>query len=297
MPASPATVHLVDASPYVFRAFFSLPDSIRDPEGRPIHAAYGFASFLLKLLEDESPTHVALAFDGSLTTSFRNEFYPPYKSSRPEPPPELVAQLDACRDLGAALGIACFIDDRYEADDLIATLLARLRAEGHRAVVVSNDKDLAQLVEPEVAFYDFARGERYGPAEVAERFGVRPDQIPDLLGLAGDPVDDIPGVPGVGKKTACALLAEVDTLEAALADLDRVAGLPIRGAASLAGRLDEHRDQALLSRRLAVASTEAPVEAGLDELAYEGAGRQAVEEVFGRLGFGKIRDRVKRWKD
>lgn len=299
MAPDPATVYLVDASPYIFRAFFALPDSITDPDGRPVNAAYGFAGFLIKLIETESPTHLALAFDRSLTTSFRNDFYPGYKSGRELPPPELEAQIDDCYALAGAFGAARFIDERYEADDLIAALLRRpggLEEAGHRAVIVTSDKDLAQLVSDRVSLLDFSKEERYGPAEVVEKFGVHPEQIPDFLGLAGDPVDSIPGVPGVGKKTAVVLLAAFGDLETLYERLDEVPDLDLRGAASCARRLGEHREQAFLSKRLATAAVEAPAEASLDELAYRGADPAAIDPLFERLGFDKIRDRIPRWK-
>lgn len=290
-----ATVYLIDASPYIFRAYFSLPESIRTSEGRSVNAVYGFASFLLKLIDDESPTHLAAAFDGGLTTSFRNDLYPPYKAQRALPPPELEAQLDLCREVAGALGVATYIDDRYEADDIVATLCRQLVAAGHRAVVVSGDKDLVQLVGERVSFYDFARGERLGPAEVEAKFGVRPEQIADLLGLAGDSVDNIPGVKGVGKKTAVALLAEMRDLAAVYARLDEVADLPLRGAASLAKKLADEREMALLSRRLATVADDAPFTADLDELALAGADRAKVEPLFDRLAFDRIRERITRW--
>ena len=233
--AEPDTVYLVDASPYVFRAYFSLPDSIRTPAGEPIHAAYGFASFLLKLIADEAPSHLAVAFDESLTTSFRNDLYPDYKAQRELPPAELEAQLGACRELADAFGAATFADAVYEADDIVATLAEQATAAGLPAVVVSGDKDLAQLVGDGVTLYDFAREERLGPAEVMERFGCRPEQVAELLALQGDAVDNIPGVPGVGKKTARALLAAFDDLDDLYARLDEVPDLALRGAAC-AGR-------------------------------------------------------------
>jgi 5'-3' exonuclease len=287
---------LVDASPYVFRAFFSLPDSIRTRDGAPANAAYGFASFLARLLGEERPTHLAVAFDGSLTSSFRNELFPAYKAQRALPP--LEAQLDLCRELAGAFGAACFIDDRYEADDLIATLVERLvapaAADGPRAVVVSHDKDLAQLVGPRVSLFDFAKGERMGPGEVAAKLGVRPAQVADLLALRGDPVDNIPGVPGVGGKTAAALLARFDDLADLYARLDEVPGLPIRGAAALAARLAEHRGRAELALALARLVRDVPQLAGvtLADLAWNGADRAAVTALFDRLGFGTLRERV-----
>src|SRR4029077_20207596 len=180
---------MVDASPYIFRAHFSLPSSIKTPDGSPAAASYGFASFLLKLIADEKPTHLGVAFDRNLNGSFRNDYYPAYKAQRDEPPPEIVAQIDPCREVAAALGAATWIDDRYEADDIIATVCAGLVAAGHGAVVVTSDKDLTQLVSDRVSLLDFGKEARFTPAEVREKFGVRPDQITDLLALAGDPVD------------------------------------------------------------------------------------------------------------
>ncbi len=282
-----ATVHLVDASPYIFRAYFSLPETMTDPKGRPVNAVYGFKEFLLQLAKTEQPTHLGVAFDESLTTSFRNEIYPEYKAQRELPPAELEAQLKDCQEVTAALGAAVFVSRRYEADDLIGTLVHRLTDKGHGAVVVTSDKDLAQLVSEDVTLLDFARDIRYGPAEVEEKFGVRPDQIADFLALAGDAVDNIPGVKGVGKKTATALLRAFGDLDALYARLDEVADLSLRGAASVGRKLAEQRDQAFLSRRLTVVAVDAPAAADLDELRYTGADPALVGPLFDRLGFGR----------
>ncbi len=294
------TVHLVDASPYIFRAFFSLPESIKSRDGKPAAAVYGFAGFLLKLIADERPTHLGIAFDRSLTTSFRNQLYPAYKAQRALPPPELEAQLRACEEVAQALGAATYIDDLYEADDLIATLVARLEPQGHGAVVITSDKDMAQLVSERVSIYDFGKGLRLTPPEVAEKLGVRPDQVADLLGLAGDPVDNIPGVPGVGRKTAAALLAHFGHMEDLYRRLPEVAKLKtLRGGASLAERLALHRDIALLSKNLATIARDAPIppdRATLEALEYQGADREAVDVLFDRLGFGTIRGRIPRWR-
>jgi 5'-3' exonuclease len=292
------TVHLIDASPYIFRAFFSLPESLKSRDGKPAGAVYGFASFLLKLLADERPTHLGVAFDRSLTTSFRNRIYPAYKAQRALPPPELEAQLRACEEVAAALGAATFIDDLYEADDLIATLVDRLAPGGHGAVVITSDKDMAQLVSERVSLYDFGKGLRLTPAEVEAKLGVRPDQVADLLGLAGDPVDNIPGVPGVGRKTAAALLAHFGHLEDLYRRLPELAKLKtIRGGPALAERLAAHRDLAVLSKELATVARDAPVAATLADLEYRGADRAAVDELFDRMAFGKIRGRVPLWRD
>ncbi|MDX1643527.1 MAG: 5'-3' exonuclease H3TH domain-containing protein [Thermoanaerobaculia bacterium] len=292
------TVHLVDASPYVFRAFYSLPDTIRDPEGEPANAVLGFAGFVLRLVETERPTHLAICFDGSLTTSFRNELYPEYKAHRDPPPAELEAQVDDCREMAEALGATTFVDDRFEADDFIATLTERCRDAGAAVVVVSSDKDLMQLVGSSVELLDFARGERYGPRQVEAKLGVRPRQVPDYLGLVGDSVDNIPGVAGIGPKTATVLLAEFDDLDAVLADPRAIEELPLRGARSVAAKLLEGRDRAAMSKRLAVLSLDAPVgaaaELGLDELRFAGPDRERLEALCERLGFERLAERVRR---
>ncbi|HEX9940450.1 MAG TPA: 5'-3' exonuclease H3TH domain-containing protein [Thermoanaerobaculia bacterium] len=287
------TVHLVDASPYIFRAHFSLPASIKAPDGSPAAAAYGFTSFLLKLIADEKPTHLGVAFDRSLNSSFRNEFYPAYKEQRVLPPPELEAQLAACEEIAAALGAATFVDDRYEADDLIGTLCHALEKAGHGAMIVTSDKDLAQLVTGRTCLFDFAKGTRYTPETVFAKFGVRPDQMTDLLGLAGDTVDNIPGIKGIGAKSAAELLARFGHLEDLYARLDELPWLPVRGAKSLHAKLAAGREIAFLSKRLATVERNVPgVTRTLKSLEFRGADPARVEALFNRLGFNRIRERV-----
>ena len=286
-------VYLVDASPYIFRAHFSLPESLKGPDGARVGAVYGFGSFLLKLIADERPSHLAIAFDRDLTGSFfRNQLYPDYKGQRAAPPAELVAQLDDCAAMAAALGAATFIHDRYEADDLIATLCRQLTAAGHAAVVVTSDKDLAQLVTDRVTLYDFGKGLRFGPAEVASTFGVRPYQIADLLALAGDPVDNIPGVAGIGRKTAAELLAAFGTLADLYARLEELRTSRIRAAKTLYVKLQQARETAFLSRRLAALAADAPVDADLAQLAYRGPDAAAAAALFERLGFKHLGERL-----
>jgi DNA polymerase-1 len=288
-----ATGHLVDASPYIFRAHFSLPGSIETPDGRPAAASYGFTSFLLKLIADEKPTHLGVAFDRHLSSSFRNEFFPAYKAQRVKPPAEIEDQIDVCLEIAAALGAATFIDDRYEADDLIGTICSQLEAAGHGAVIVTSDKDLAQLVTERSSLLDFAKGIRYTPETVREKFGVRPDQMTDFLGLAGDAVDNIPGVKGIGAASAAELLARFGHLEDLYARLEELPWLPVRGAKSLHAKLAAARDIALLSKRLATVERAVPGVGGtLRSLEYRGADPMRVDELFKRLGFNKIRERV-----
>lgn len=282
------TVHLIDASPYLFRAYFSVPYSMKGPDGWPNNAVHGFATFLNRYVREEEPTHVGVAFDKSLTTSFRNDIYPAYKAQRDLPPEELERQQDACRTVAAALGMAVYVDERYEADDLIATVCRQLRRKGHRVVVVSPDKDLGQLVEDEVTLFDFAKGLRYGPAEVEGKLGVRPDQVADLLGLAGDPVDNIPGVKGIGPKTATALLGAFGSLDALYGRLEELPELPLRGARSLPAKLEAGREMAFLSRQLATVAFDAPAKANLRDLALRGADPVALEATFAELGIARL---------
>ncbi len=285
--------YLVDASPYLFRAFFALPDSIRTPQGEPANAVHGFSGFLVRLLNEEQPARLALAFDRSLTTSFRNDFYPAYKSSRATPPPDLVAQLAWCEELGAAMGARVYGSERYEADDILATLCHHAQERGEDVVVVTNDKDLAQLVTDHVEWFDFAKQLRYGPAEVIEKFGVAPQRVIDFQGLCGDKVDDIPGVAGIGKKSAAALVQHFGTLEALYERLDEVETLPLRGAKALRAKLEAGREHAFVSKRLARAV--ADMDLPRDDLTYRGAHRQELEAVCDRLGFKGLLDRVPRF--
>src|SRR5262245_44888158 len=207
------------------------------PQGQPVHAVYGFTAFLLQLLRREPVTHIGVAFDESLTSSFRNAFFPAYKANRELPPPDLAWQLERCQAVARALGLEVFVDHQYEADDLIGTLARQATEHGMEVVVVSSDKDLMQLVTPQVTFCGAAKDRRLDVAGVRAHLGVWPEQIPDLLGLQGDAVDNIPGIKGIGSKTALALLQTFANLEAIYADLERVETLPLRQAKTLRQKL------------------------------------------------------------
>jgi len=287
-------IYLVDASVYIFRAYFSLPDSMRDPQGAPVHAVYGFTRFLAELLERERPRYIACAFDESLTSSFRNRMYPAYKANRALPPPELERQLHACRRASRALGVREFASRRFEADDIIGTLAKRYR-EKHPVVIVTRDKDLAQLVTPGDTFWDYASGERHDSESLRVKLGVAPHQIADLLALAGDAVDNIPGVPGIGIKTAIILLRAFGNLDTVYGNLDKVAHLPVRGAQGIAARLAAGRDLAWLSRQLATVHCDVPLNASLQDLRWRKPSARGVSRLFGELGFGTgLRERVAR---
>jgi DNA polymerase-1 len=288
-------LYLVDALPYVFRAFFAIRE-LTSPQGEPVQAVYGFTAFLLQLLQQEPLTHIGVAFDESLISSFRNTIFPAYKANRALPPPELEQQLAYCQAVARALGVPVFVDRYYEADDLIGTLARQATPYGLDVVVVSNDKDLMQLVTPKVTFYDFANDRRFDPAGVTTHLGVRPEQIPDFLGLQGDAVDNIPGVQGIGTKTALALLQIFPSLEALYTDLARVETLPLRGAKALHRKLIEGREVAFLSKRLATIALDAPVVCNLDALQYRGAVATEVTQLFETLGFRRLLQRILRWQ-
>ena len=291
-----STIHLIDASVYVFRAYYSAPSEFLDTEGHPVHAVYGFLGFLLSLLEQSRPTHLAVAFDESLTTSFRNEFYPEYKANREQTPADLDRQFDYCRELVAAMGMASLQHKEYEADDLIGSALLKLRPLGFRGVIVSADKDLSQLIGAEDRIWDFAKNMRYGPDGVVERMGVRPDQVVDFLALTGDAVDNIPGIPGIGPKTAAALLAHFGSLDAVLARVEEIPFLRLRGAAATAAKIKANREIALLSRRLTAIALDAPVPDGADAFALATPDSAALNALLDRLRFGPMtRRRVREY--
>jgi len=290
--------YLVDASLYVFRAWHSMPDRFMDPAGNPTNAVYGFARFLCELIEQTRAEQIAVAFDESLTSSFRNEIYPDYKANRDPAPEELKRQFGWCKDLARSLGVAVFTDDRYEADDLIATLAADCRKQQHPVCVVSGDKDLAQLIGEGDTWWDFSRRRRLDAAGVHAHFGVHPWQIPDFLALAGDAVDNIPGVPGVGPKTAGALLTHFGDLDAIYSRLDEIAWLKIRGAKKLAARLREHESAARLARRLTGLASDIPHIERPAQLRCTGGCGDSLDALLDGLGFGRpLRERLHRVRD
>lgn len=250
---------LVDASIYIFRAWFSLPDRWHSPEGLPLNAVVGYSGFLLDLVETLGPgAHLAAAFDESLGTGFRHRIHPGYKASRALPDEALAFQLECCREATEVLGIACHGGPEYEADDYLASLCRASREADLAVTLVSRDKDLGQLLAAGDELWDPATGQRRDPARFREHFGVEPARFADFQALVGDRIDDIPGVPGVGPRTAAQLLAHFADLEQLGAGLGTVAELPLRGAASLARRLREHWPQVLLSRRLTGLAADIP---------------------------------------
>ena len=256
------TLHLVDASMYVFRAWHSMPDEFHDADGWPTNAVHGFARFLLELLERERPRHIAIAFDESLDSCFRNAIYPAYKANRDPAPPELRRQFAWCKALCKAVGLVTLAHTDYEADDLIGTAVHAGRRDGFRSIIVSADKDLSQLLQADDEQYDFAKAVRWKADGVKARHGVHAHQIADYLALTGDAVDNIPGITGIGAKSAAILLAHFQSLDALLARIDEVPFLRLRGAAGMATHLREQREHALLWRQLTTIALDAPLPEG-----------------------------------
>jgi 5'-3' exonuclease len=248
---SASRAFLIDASIYIFRAWFSLPDRWQTEDGWPLNAVYGYTRFLLEFLDEQRPAHCVAAFDESLGTCFRNEIYPGYKASRELPDQQLAFQLDTCRELTELLGLPCYSGERFEADDYLATMARLYRHVDIPVTIVSRDKDLGQLIAGDRdRWWDYAADVLLDRDSFAEKYGVRPEQFPDYLALVGDPVDDIPGIPGVGPKSAAALLQAFGDLEGLAASLDEVETVKVRGAARLKAKLHAHWPQVELARTL-----------------------------------------------
>lgn len=244
------TVYLLDASIYIFRAYFALRGDWQASNGLPTHALVGYAGFLARLLADRPPRIVA-AFDESLGSCFRHAIHPGYKARRALPDEALAFQLNACRELTRLLGITDLASAEFEADDLLASAARHARAAGFACTVLSRDKDLGQLLaHADDRLWDFPAGEPLDTAAWSARNGIRPQQLPELLALTGDAIDDIPGVPGIGRQTAQALLAAYPDAESVLAAAPAIAVSGLRGAPRIAALLEQHQHTVRLARRL-----------------------------------------------
>ncbi len=293
-----AELYLVDASVYVFRAYFSMPNEMTDRDGNATNAVYGFTGFLCSLLEQARPTYLGIAFDESLESSFRNEIEPSYKANRDPAPLELKRQFAHCRAIAETMGIECFSDDRFEADDLIGTLASLPEMSDLNHVIVSSDKDLAQLLRSQDQMWDFARNIRMDHAGVKEKFGVSPEQIADYLALTGDAVDNIKGIPGIGPKAATAVLNHFGTLDEALARSPEFAFLSYRGAKSIAAKLKTHADDARLARRLTGIACDVPLPSPLPTLTRKAIDLNGIYDLLDYLNFGSgLRQRIARLSD
>lgn len=283
-------VYLIDGSGYIFRAFHALPPLTRPSDGLPVGAIHGFCQMIWKLLEDakngEHPSHVAVIFDHSAKT-FRNDIYGDYKANRPPPPEELVPQFPLIREATRAFNLACIEQEGYEADDLIATYAKEAVAAGAEVIIISSDKDLMQLVEPGIVMLDTMKNNRRISAdEVFEKFGVDPERVVDVQALWGDSTDNVPGVPGIGQKTAAQLINEYGDLDTLLTKADEIKQKKRRE------NLIEFADQARLSRELVRLKEDVPTEIPLASTALTAPDPQKLLEFMREMEFNTLTARI-----
>ena len=279
---------LIDGNSIAYRAFFALP-LLNNDKGVHTNAVYGFTMMLMKILEDEKPTHVLVAFDAGKTT-FRHKTFSEYKGGRQKTPPELSEQFPYIRELLNSYGIFHYELENYEADDIIGTLSLQGEKEDFEVIVISGDKDLTQLSSDHTTVYITRKGitdiESYTPEHIKEKYGLTPDRIIDMKGLMGDSSDNIPGVPGVGEKTAIKLLKEFDSLENLLTSIDQVSGKKLKE------KLEEYKDQAIMSKELATITREAPLTITLENAKFPGMQTEKLKEIFKELGFHSLLDKM-----
>lgn len=240
----------MDSSIYVFKYWYVLPDSLVDQEGNQVNAVLGFLDFVLQLIKRENPSQIVFAFDESLETSYRKQIYPLYKANREPAPDNLKYQFLLCRQFLSAIGISEYGSGYYEADDIIGSLAALGRASGKHIAVVSGDKDLTQLVGDNDIWWEYANNRRLDPPAIKKHFEVWPHQIADMLALAGDKVDNIPGVPGIGQVTAAKLLNKFGSIENLINNAADIGSMKMRGAKRVQILIESYTDEIHLARRL-----------------------------------------------
>src|SRR5271154_5430574 len=264
MAAERKQLILVDGSGYIFRAFHALPP-MNTSRGLPTQAVYGFIRMLLKLLKDVRPSHIAIVFDSPKRT-FRDDLFADYKANRSEAPNDLIVQIPYIHRAVDAFRIKSLMVEGFEADDVIGTLAKRAAKEDFVVTLITADKDFMQLVGPHVTLWNTMRDRRVDAREVRARLGVDPSAVVDVMALMGDSIDNVKGVPGIGEKTATALIKHFGSLDKLYANLAQVETIPgLRGAKRIATLLTEHRADAELARKLVSIDTGAPVEAEVDD--------------------------------
>lgn len=275
-------LYLIDGSSYIFRAYYGVRADLSTSDGFPTNAVYGFASMLLKFLREYEPRYLGMVFD-SKGEVFRNEIYPEYKANRDEAPESLQLQFPKIFELVRAFSIPMLAMEGYEADDIIGTI-ARAQ-EGSKVVLVTGDKDFCQLVSEDVTLVDTMRERVTGVREVRQKYGIEPGQMIDFFALVGDKVDNIPGVAGVGEKTASALISKYGDLDGVYGNLEEL-------RPSVAQRLREHKDDAYLSRELVTIKTDVGVGTGIEDFRYGGYAAEDLQEIFSELEFEKLLDEI-----
>lgn len=279
-------VYLIDGSSYIFRAFFALPP-LSNASGLPTHAIYGFTTMTLKFLKTYRPEYLAVVLDAGRET-FRNQIYHEYKSNRPEAPPDLIPQFPYIRKVLEAMDVAVLELQGYEADDLIATSAKYFSARGTPVVIVSGDKDLMQLVADGVKLLDSGKDKWIGLDRVKEKFGVEPEKVVEVMGLMGDSTDNIPGVKGIGEKSAIALIQRYHSLENLFDHLDELETTGLKGVERIRKALVAGKEDAFLSRELATVRTDVPIRVDLAGLRYHGPRREKLHGIFTELEFTNL---------
>ena len=274
------TLYLIDGSGFIFRAYHAMPP-LTDPQGTPVGAVYGFVNMIMKLMEGTSCDYAAVIFDAARVT-FRNRIYPEYKAHRPPAPEDLVPQFAIVREATRALNLPAIELSDYEADDIIATYARRAKEQGINVVVVSSDKDLMQLVADGVKLYDAMKNKDIGAAEVMEKFGVAPEKVLEVLSLIGDTSDNVPGVPGIGPKTAAELIGQFGDLETLLARAGEIKQPKRRES------LIQYAQQARLSKELVTLHDDVPLPMNLDELAIRELDPQVLGAFLQARGFKSL---------
>lgn len=272
---------IIDGSSVFYRAFHAIQARLTSPEGMPTNAVYGFTQTLRKILNDYGPEYIAVAFDSKGPTH-RHEAYEHYKAERPEMPDDLSVQIPFIKRVVEAFNIPVLEMSGFEADDIMATIDRRVDGTGVKVVLITGDKDMYQLIDDDTVILDYNSGREYGPEDVEDKFGVGPGQMRDLLALAGDSSDNIPGVPGVGPKTAAKLLKRFGSFEGVFENLDEIPGKKVKE------NLGKFREQAELSRELATLHFDVPVEGDLEGLRGRGMDTERLRELFGELGFTRL---------
>src|ERR1700749_1359995 len=283
------TLMLLDGNSLAFRAFYALPaENFKTQGGLTTNAVYGFTAMLINLLRDEQPSHIAAAFDVSRQT-FRVDKYPEYKAGRSAPPDEFRGQIDITKEVLVALGITVLAEPGFEADDIIATLATQAEDEGYRVLVVSGDRDSLQLVSEDVTVLYPRKGvselTRFTPDAVVEKYGLTPQQYPDFAALRGDPSDNLPGIPGVGEKTASKWISEYGSLQGLVDNADSVRG-------KVGDALRANLPSVILNRELTDLIKDVPLAQTPDTLRMQPWDRDQIHQLFDQLEFRGLRGRV-----
>ena len=289
---------LIDSSIYIFRSYFTLPNNWKSIDSNySTNAVYGFTNFLINVLQQTEPKYIGCAFDESLGSGFRHEIFCDYKANRELPDNALAYQLEACRQLCRVLGIFEVASSMYEADDLIGSMVRTTKMEGMQPVIVSRDKDLMQLIDDDVLYWDFGKSQPQNKNHLEHKLEIKCSQLADFLALTGDSSDNIPGVDGIGVKIARQLLSFFPNVESIIEHLDQLEDLPIRGAGKLADKINISKDQIFLSKQLATIVTDIDDGPKISELAWKGVQVQAFEIFADEMGFGgSFESRIARLK-